>query len=446
MNGRIIWTGAILATLGTGASALAQAGPPVYHPPKLIKQGTATSSVAGNGTVKIQVRVNADGSFEVQKIVSSTNHGDDAAALEMAKSAQYAPATKGGKKVVAFYTYVLRFVGSQAQVPAAGTIAEFNSEVHSGKYAEAKSGLTTYLAAHPDDAQANAVLGVANFFLNDYTGAAAAFDKAGTVPPQYKTVAANAYVHAAEDALANKNGAVAVADATKANQLAPGAPTLNLLGNAQIIAGDYPNAIRSLDQARATAEKEGKMDAKQRAVISANLVAAYVDAGQIDKATALLPEIKQLDPSNMSAAQRVAAYYNTKGQAEQKAGRVQDAIALYEKGASFGSPDAYILYTNEAVAYMQNVKPDWSSAKAAADKALALKPDDGWANYAAGIALANGGKGSEAIPYLRKAEASAKASGNTDLATKAQEVLTRLGDVGYPQPVLAPKATPQVAH
>ena len=426
MNGRRICAGAILATLATSAQAFAQAGPAAYRPPKLIKQGTATSPVAGSGTVRLQVRVNPDGTFQVQKIVSSTNHGDDAAAIEIAKTAQYAPAIKGGKKVVAFYTYILKFVGTQAQAPPPGTVAEFSSDVRAGKYAEAKSGLTTYLGTHPDDSEANALLGVTDFFLNDYTGSAAAFNKAGTVPAQYKTVAANAYVHAAEDALSNKNASLAVTDATKANALAPGAPTLNLLGNAQIIAGDYPAAIRSLEQARSEASKEGKMDAKQRAVISANLVAAYVDAGEIDKASALLPEIKQLDPGNTAALSRVAAYYNTKAQSEQKSGNVKDAIALYEKGASLGSDGAYILYTNESFALMQGVKPDWKAAKAAADKALALKPDDAAANLAEGVALANDGKGKEAVPYLQKADASAKASGDTTVAAKAEQLLTQL--------------------
>jgi tetratricopeptide (TPR) repeat protein len=418
--------GTLAAFALTSASAFS-ASETSYVPPKLTQKGTATSAIAGNGVVKLQVLVRADGSFEVQKVVSSTNHGDDAAALEIAKSSRYAPARKNGKKVTAFYTYTLNFVGSQAQASdVAGPLSRYAADVRAGRYADAKAGLTVYLAAHPDDVQAGTLLGVADFFLNDYSGSAAAFTKAGTVPPEYKTIAANAYVKSAEQALASKDAAAAVADATKASRLAPGAPTLNLLGNAQIIAGDYPGAVRSLEQARTLASSEPALGAKQRATISANLAVAYIDAGDVDKAVALLPEIKQLDPDNAVALSNVVSYYAKKGEAAEKSGDIHGAAALYEKAASLGSEYAPLMYTKEAFAYMQGVKPDWKAAQTAAGKALAIKPDDAQANLAEGVALANDGRGKEAVPYLQKADASAKASGDSALATKAEQLLSQL--------------------
>ncbi|MGH7716762.1 MAG: TonB family protein, partial [Vulcanimicrobiaceae bacterium] len=276
MNGRIFVAAAVASVAGAIASSLPALGDNLgyYTPPKLVKQGTPTTPVAGNGTVLIQVLVNPDGSFKVQKIVKSTNPDDNQAAMEIAKSAKYSPATKGGKKVPAFYTYTLKFVvnskgrssssSSTNTGSGGGTLAKYSSQVHAGHYTEARSGLQTYLQAHPDDAEANALLGVSEFFLNNFPDSAAAFSKAGTVPSAYTTVAANAYAKAAQSAIATKNGSIAVAYATKAKQLSPGAPTWNLLGNAQIVNNDYSGAIASFEQARALAPNDPKLDPKER--------------------------------------------------------------------------------------------------------------------------------------------------------------------------------------
>jgi len=405
-----------------------------YTPPKLVKQGTATTPLAGNGTVVIQVLVNPDSTFKVQKIVKSTNSADNQAAMEIAQTAQYAPATKSGKKVAAFYTYTLKFVINATQSSSAtgggGTLAKYTAEVHAGHYTEARTGLQSYLQAHPDDSQANALLGVSEFFLNNFPDSAAAFTKAGTVPSQYTTVAANAYAKAAQSAISTKNGSAAVADATKAKQLSPGAPTWNLLGNAQLVNNDYPGAAQSFEQARALAQNDGKLDSKERGTITANLIAAYADSDQIEKAVALLPEMKQLDPDNGMPLSHVVDYYAKKAQAASNAGKTADAISWYEKGAAYGGPLAHSMYTNEAVLYMQAAHPDWIQVKTIADRALALQPDDARANLAVGIALVNQRKGSEAVSYLQKAMSAAKAGGDTDAVNTAQRMLTQLAAEG----------------
>src|SRR5262249_5469123 len=155
-------------------------------------------------------------------------------------------------------------------------------------YSGAKSGLDAYLQAHPNDAQASALLGVADTFLNDFPGAAAAFDKAGTVPAQYKAIEARAYAGAAEKAVAANDGTAAVRAAQKANTLSPGVPTLNLLGTAQLVAGDNAGAARSFDGARTQAADDAKISNKDKATINANLMSAYLGLDQVDKALALL--------------------------------------------------------------------------------------------------------------------------------------------------------------
>jgi tetratricopeptide (TPR) repeat protein len=120
------------------------------------------------------------------------------------------------------------------------------------------------------------------------------------------------------------------------------------------------------------------------------------------------------------------SYYAKQAQAAQKAGNTAQAVSLYEKGAALGAQWAPLMYTNEAFAYLSAAKPDYKAAKAAADRALAVKPDSAEANYAAGIALANSGNTKDAIPYLQRADAAAKASGDTSLATRAEQALSKI--------------------
>jgi TonB family protein len=398
-SARLATAAATVATAVLALNGLAGAQNPSYpEPPKLIKQGTSTSLIPGPGTVVVQVYVKADGTFKVTRIIKSTNHQDDAAALEIARTSKYAPATDGKKKVAQFYDFTLKFTAGSASPSANGT------ESH-GSLQEA----------------------IADFNSGKYSESAAAFDKVSSLPPQYKLIAANAYAKAAEAAISAKDASTAVTDATKANQLSPGPATLNLLGTAQIQAGEAAAAVRSLEQARSEASSDSKIDAKQRATIDANLVAAYADSGEVDKAATLLQEIRQLDPSNSTAATRVTAYYSTKGDEAAKSGDQSTAASLYDKAGALGGPYAATMYTKEAFALMQVSKPDWKAAKSAADKALALKPDDPPANLAEGVALANDGKKAEAITYLQKADASAKASGDTSVAAKAEQFLKQLG-------------------
>lgn len=439
---RRLGAGFILGSLLTGASALAAvaapptppappASPDYYEPPHLLKQGTATSPISGNGTVVIQVLVNPDGTFKVQKVVKSTNKALEPVALEMAGSAKYAPATKGKKKIVAFYTYTLKFVGNSASSsdPAtSGQMATFTNQIRSGKYADAKAGLTAYLEAHPSDVPAATMLGVADTFLDDYSGAAAAFDKVQKIPSQYVPVAARAYGGAAEKALGAKDGAAAMAAAKRAYELSPGVATLNVLGTAQYMSKDYTSAAKSFEDARTQAAASGKFEPKQLATITSNLVSTYVDAGDIDKAVGLLPDIKKYDASNTAGESYVVNYYLTKAKDAQAAKNLPQAAAIYDKAAQVGPTYAVVMYTNEAsTLYQVTPKPDYKAVKAAADKALAIAPGDGGANLIAAYALVSDGKAADAKPYIDKADAAAKSTGDKALADRVAQLTKQLG-------------------
>jgi len=423
---------AALVALGAPSTASAQSSfDGGYAPPKLLKQGTSTTPIAGPGTVVVKVLVNADGTFKVQGVIKSSNHGDDAAALEIAKSSKYKPAYKQGKPELAFYDFSLKFTSSSVTSTdsgAEGDIAKYEEMLSAGNVAGAKSGLTDYVAAHPGDAAASALLGVADAALKDDAGAVKAFDAAGTVPEKYAPAAAAAYTTYAISEANAKNSADAVAAGKKAVQYAPTAPSYNALGLASLSANDAVAAIAAFEKGSALAANDPKASASAKSTLQANLAAAYAQAGDMDKAKAAAAEATRLDPSSPGGQQALAGYYIRKAQAAEAAGKLGDAAAQYEAAASVQPAQAVTYYNRAAFSYLQ-MKPnaDSAKAKADADKALALAPGDAQANFAAGVALANQGSTKDALVYLNKADTAAKAANDTQLATVIENAIKQLG-------------------
>ena len=87
---------------------------PSHVAPKLLQRGTNVTAAAGPGDVTVQVFVKKDGSFEVSKIIKSSNPADNAAALEIAKSSKYKPATNAGAPVDEYYDFTVSFNGDTA--------------------------------------------------------------------------------------------------------------------------------------------------------------------------------------------------------------------------------------------------------------------------------------------------------------------------------------------
>ncbi len=196
MKGKALIGRSWLAALGSALlavaplAAAAQTALTYYTAPTLVKRGANTSAVAGPGTVVVQVMVNKDGTFKVMRVIRSSNPRDNAAALEIAKSSTYKPASRGAAKLAAFYDFTLKFTGTGAAATsdagsgaASGGRATYERMINAGNYAGAQSGLKSYVAGHPEDAGAEQDLGVADTFLSDYQDAAAAFENGGTVAP-----------------------------------------------------------------------------------------------------------------------------------------------------------------------------------------------------------------------------------------------------------------------
>jgi tetratricopeptide (TPR) repeat protein len=433
----------LLAALAFSATALASA-PLVasaqtgtfYTPPKLLKQGTATSPIGGTGAVTVQVFVHKDGSVGAVKLEKSTNHNDDAAALEIAKSSTYKAGVRDAKPIDAFYTMALKFNGSSVVNDTgteSSTLLQANALIRAAKYAEAKTELQSYLTAHAGDKNAEALLGVADAYTNDAAGAAVAFDAAGTIPDQFKVVAAKAYADAAVDALKAKNNDQAIALSDKALALQQNVNTLFIQGTAYANAQKYPQAIADLEKAKAQAAA-GHADTATVNAIDASLATAYVFGGQVDKGLALAKALKTRDPSNTRVDDTLAAYYNQQAVAAMTAGRKAEAVADLENAAKAVPSRGVVLYVQAANILAQGDKPDWKAVKAEADKALAIGPNDPRANYVAGIALANqldpkAGKPdtAPAMAYLQKAKANAGSDSSlTGDIDKAIAALTKM--------------------
>lgn len=419
---------ALGATLVASAplAAFAQTGT-FYTQPKVVSQAKTSVPIAGTGSVKVQVFVHKDGSVGGVKVESSTNRADDAAALDIAKNSTYKPGLKDGKPVDAFYTMVLRFNGTTV-VNDTGTssneLIQANALIRAAKYAEARTQVQAYLTGHPSDKDAEALLGVADYYLKDNAAAAAAFDQAGTIPDRFKVVAGEAYAGAAVDALKAKNNDQALAFADKAVALQPNVNTLYLRGTAYANAQRYPQAIADLEKAKALANT-GTPDAASLNLIDAALATTYVFSGQVDKANALRTALKQRDPSNTRVDDALATYYNQQAVAANQAGKTDEAVADLENAAKVVPSRALVMYVQAANVLAGISKPDWKRVKAEIDKALAIDGNDPRANYVAGIALANAGDAKGALPYLQKAKANV--GSDAALSADIDKALKQLG-------------------
>ena len=426
-----------LAVLALGALSLvavpqvasAQTGT-FYTPPKILKQGASNNPVVGTGAVTVQVFVHKDGSVGAVKVQKSTNHGDDPAALDIARTSTYKAGMRDGKAIDAYYTLALKFNGNSVTPSdtnsTSSQVVQANALIRANKFPEAKTQLQAFLATHPGDKDASALLGVANAYLTppDTQGAVAAFDAAGSIPDRFKVVAAKAYSDAAVDALREKKNDQAIVLADKALALQQNVNTLYIRGTANANSQRYPQAIADLEKAKAQATA-GHADAPTLNAIDASLATSYVFGGQADKGVALAKALKQRDPSNTRVDDTLASYYNQQAVAAMQAGKKDEAVAALENAAKVVPSRAVVLYVQAANVLSQGTTVDWKRVKAEADKALALDPNDARANYVAGIALANGGDGKGAVPYLQKAKANVGA--DVSLSADIDAALKKLG-------------------
>jgi TonB family protein len=401
-----------------------------YRPPKILALGTHTATTPGPGTVQVKVFVKPNGSVGSAVVEKSTNHADDAAALQVAKSSKYRPGALDAKPGSFFYTVSLHFtktsVTSGDPESAGNPVEQARAQIRQGQYPEAKATLTTYLGTHPNDRDAQTQLGVADTFMNDSADAATAFDAAGTIPANYTALAVKAYRDDALAALSAKSFDASAGFATRAIALTPG--DFNLLyirGTAYASGQHFPEAIADLEKAKsmiATSEATPQT----RLLVDKSLAQVYLLGGQTDKGMALAQDVKKRDPSaaaDLDAA--VAESYAKQAAAYAADSKLDSAVTAYESAAAAAPARAALFYYEAAATMTKAAKPDWKSVRAEADKSLAVDPTNAHANYLAGVAAANSADKPAAIAYLQKA----KANVGTDatLAVQVDAALKTLG-------------------
>jgi tetratricopeptide (TPR) repeat protein len=418
---RLLVSAAIVATpLAASAQSTSFVGPKIAAP------GTNSVALAGNGSVTVQVFVKKDGTFNVIKVIKSTNPGDNAAALQTAKTSKYKPAMRDGHAVDAYYDYVLTFAGETAAT-GNGPMAAALAAIRAGKYTDAKTQLDGYLQTHPSDPQANTLLGVASYFSGDYATAAMSFDKAGTVPDQYKTLAIQSYSKYASSLLDAKKFPDAITYASKAIAADPNnLEGYYVRGIAYSNAQNDAAAIADLQKARSIAVA-AKSDDKTIATIGFNLAVTQLDAGQFGEAATTTKEVERLDPSRREALDKFAfASVNNAAVALANAGKIPDAVSRLESGATAFPNAAGALTAQAAYIMATDKKPDWKKVSDEADKALAIDENNGLGNYVRGVAAAQQNDPKEALTYMNKAKASPSYSTDASLAKKVDDALKQL--------------------
>ncbi len=414
--------------------------------PRIEHMGTHATPTTGNGTVRLQVQINANGSHAVTRILSSTNHADDQAAKEVAQSSTYVRATCSGRPVTWFYDPTFHFSGSGVSSGGGSTggasgTNRIEGMIRTGRYDEAKSAAQQALTSHPNDPAVLRLLGVADYYSHDYDDAADAFSRAGNPGRLYSAVAAQSYASAAVH-LSQTQPQKALAYAQKAVALDHGANSRFALGVAQAGNKEYSAAIATLQGVHATLLADPHSDAQQQYAIDQQLLSAYVGAGELTQAQPTIDEMHRLQPSNNAPFDTIGSVYLNSCQAAMNAKNYAQAIPLCQKAAAL--PDSRIqlvAYIDMGYAEANMTTPDTAQLKADADKALAIDANDPRANFLEGMALVEqyGASHSvstkqQALVYLNKADAEAKAAGDTALAQNIEHILTQLNAAGGGMP------------
>ncbi len=294
--------------------------------------------------------------------------------------------------------------------------------MRSGKYKDAIAKANAALLASPGNPAVLQLLGVAQYYDNDYVEAATTFNRVDDIKKPFQPIAAQAFA----------TGAVRVSstDPTQSLDFAHKAMALSgdntskfALGVAELANKQYPDALATLKSVH-----DQVTDKAARLNIDTELLQGYLATNDSADAQATANEMKSLDPSGTGAQRAIAQHYLAAGNDAMKAADYAGALKDFDQAASAGSaPEAVTANTFAAFAIMSGKKPDYDKAKEYALKAVSASPDDVQANFAAGVAYANiyvtskkTDDKTQALTYLKKSDQLAKAAGNEGLALQIE--------------------------
>jgi len=185
----------------------------------------------------------------------------------------------------------------------------------------------------------------------------------------------------------------------------------------------YAQAIDDFEAAKALALRTratpGVLDA-----IDVGLATSYIFGGQTDRGEQLAKAFKASHNGSTRIDDAIVTYYSQAAIAGMRQNKPEEAISYFERAAALVPARAPSLYIGACNIITQIPPIDWMRVKTEASKALAISPNDPYANFEEGLALARSGDANDAIPFLQTAQANA--GSDTTLAGNAGELLRTL--------------------
>ncbi|HEX8806213.1 MAG TPA: tetratricopeptide repeat protein [Candidatus Aquilonibacter sp.] len=410
-----------------------------FTPPRVSKSGTTTHAISGNGAVQVHVLVSSTGQAKAVTVLKSNNPADNAAAMDIARNTVYVPAHRGSTPTEAYYDYWLRFNGKSVQTQEEQAItgesggtdtSAIDALVRAGKYKDAIAKANTALLSSPGNPGVLQLLGVAQYYDNDYTDAAATFSRVQDIKKPFQPIAAQAFATGAVR-VSQTNPSQALDYANKAVALSNGDPTSKFaLGVAQLANKQNADAVATLKAVHDQMMADAKADTKTKLNVDQELLQAYLANNDSADANTLSAEMKTLDPSGSGASRAIAQHYLQLGSDAMTANDFPTAAKDFDQAAAASTgQDAVTANTFAAFAVMRQAKPDYGKAKDYAQKAVTGAPDDPQANFALGLAYygtyassgnSNNSDKTQALTYLNKADQLAKSAGNEGLALQIE--------------------------
>lgn len=364
-----------------------------YQPPKFnhqVKPNYPDSARASKetGVVFIKVLIGADGKAKSFTVRSSGHKDLDTAVLSAAKASSYAPATKNGKPVAAFYDFSYKFTlagltenaGSDSDlakrlqsnpknVPARLALTEYY--INRGDFAQAETTAQEGTSLTPNDARIWAQLGRAYYSDGSpkkdtakLRQAATAYDKALSLDPHSPNTsqAAAVYAEYAFNLMTSQQYNDCIPYISKAAQLNSKEMQYRM------IKGDCESGGGNNQAALADYQASQALDTKKDTMITARLLAAIGNAklGIGDEAGGIeaLNESERTNSHAVFAYQYLASYYIRKGNLNAALNPLSQLVQI--------QPDNIQAQVNIGAIYVQ--QKNYPAAQAAFNKALAKDP------------------------------------------------------------------------
>lgn len=385
------------------------------------------------GTVFVKVLVGANGVAKSFSVRSSGHKDLDDAVLAAAKSSTYAPATKNGQPVAAFYDFSYKFTlaglaeneGSDSDLakqlasnPKSVATRLRLTEFYIAKsdYAQAQSTAQDGVKLSPNDPRLWAQLGRAYYSegsakhdLAKLRQAADAYDKAMALDPHAASSAQAAAVYAeyAFNLMTSQQYSECLPYISKAAQINSKEMQYRMIkGDCEDAGGNHQAALADYQAAQ---QLDTKKDANMTARLLADIGNAKLNLGDEAGGIEALNQSEAAAPHAIFAYQYLATYYIKKG-------NLNAALNPLNQLALIDSKNVQV-HVNLGDIYVR--QKNFTAAATEYNKALALDPKNGDAQFGlAELAAAQGSTG-QVDSALQKAIAAAPANNalyNTSIA------------------------------